>query len=221
MKQKYQKGIFFGRPPLGYNLIIANGQKSIIINEHGRLLAKAFKWKAQKQLPTFIIGEKLRGLGVDVSDKHLSRVFRNVFYCGLLSNKMLGQEIMEGQNWEPLVSKEIFLKANEVLENAHVKYESRAEDQNLPLKQVVKCDKCKNPMTGYVARKKGIYYYKCNTVGCKSNKNAMHMNSKFFDFLDQYKIEPTLHPLIKQQLIANVKNCILDKVSDKDDFQSR
>ena len=221
MKQKYQKGVFFGRPPVGYDVIKNNGQTTIVINAQGKLLAKAFKWKAEKQYPTNVIGQKLRVLGVKVSDKHLSRLFRNVFYCGLLSNKMLGQEIVEGQNWPALVSKEVFLKANEVLENARTKYETRTKDSSLPLKQVIKCDKCEKPITGYVVRKKGLYYYKCGTISCCSNKSAKHMNAKFFDFLEEFKINPNLQPLIKQQLIAIVKNSIVEKVSDKEDLDSQ
>lgn len=221
MMQKYQNGIFFGKPPLGYDVIATNGQNTIVINEDGKLLAKAFKWKAEKQLPNYVIGEKLRSLGVKVTDKRLSSLFRNLFYCGLLSNKMLGNEIVEGKNWPAIVSKDVFLKANTVLDSAHIKYESRLEDINLPLKQVVKCDKCQTPMTGYIVRKKAIYYYKCNTVGCGSNKSANHMNSKFLDFLSQFQVSSTLHPLIKKQLIATVKDTITEKLSETTDWQKR
>ncbi len=221
MLQKYQNGIFFGKPPLGYDVVVTNSQNTFVINHDGKLLAKAFKWKAEKKLPNYVIGLKLRTLGVKVTDKRLSALFRNVFYCGLLSNRMLGNEIVDGKNWPALVSKDIFLKANNVLDNAYVKYESRLEDVNLPLKQVIKCDKCSTPMTGYIVRKKGIYYYKCNTVGCGSNKSAKHMNGKFYEFLAQFQVSPTLHPLIKKQLIATVRDTITEKISETTDWQKR
>lgn len=47
------------------------------------------------------------------------------------------------------------------------------------------------------------------------------MNAKFFDFLEEFKINPNLQPLIKQQLIAIVKNSIVEKVSDKEDLDSQ
>lgn len=46
---------------------------------------------------TSVIAVRLKKLGVHIREKQLSRIFRNVFYCGLLSNIMLGDKIVEGK----------------------------------------------------------------------------------------------------------------------------
>lgn len=43
----------------------------------------------------------------------MSWIFRNFFYCGLLSHKLLEDQVVEG-NHEKLISKEVFLKVNEM-----------------------------------------------------------------------------------------------------------
>ena len=205
MKQKYSKGIFFGKPPIGYDSKIINGETEITISEQGKLLAKAFKWKAEQNMPTIKIATQLNKLGLKITDKKLSWVFKNVFYCGLLTNKMLGNEIIDGKNWQPIVSKDLFLSANEVLNSNHIKYTNRKQDQNLPLKHNIHCEKCQTAMTGYIVRKKNIYYYKCNTKGCGSNKNANKVHQGFVSLLNQYQIDPELLPLVKQQLAFSIQ----------------
>jgi len=200
MKQKYEKGIFFGRPPLGYDCIRQNGESKIVINEKGKLLAKAFRWKAEGKQSSVQIAKKLHRLGINVSDKKLSWIFKNVFYCGLLNNKLLDTAVIEGKNWEPLISRQIFLKANEVLATNRTKFENHKEDDAIPLRHLIHCEKCKKPLTAYIVKKKNLYYYKCNTKGCKSNKSAKDVHNGFERLLDQFKIEPKYLNLITKQL---------------------
>lgn len=53
--------------------------------------------------------------------------------------------------------------------------------------------------TGYVVKRKGIYYYKCNTKGCKCNMSATKMHKQFVDELAKYQIQDRhIEPLKKQ-----------------------
>jgi DNA invertase Pin-like site-specific DNA recombinase len=200
MKQKYEKGLYFGRPPLGYDCIRVNGESKIVINEQGKLIAKAFKWKAEGKQTTVQITKRLNKLGFSITDKKMGWVFKNVFYCGLLNNKLLGAAVIEGANWEPLVSRQIFLKANIVLANNRTKFENRKEDEAIPLRHLIHCEKCRKPFTAYIVKKKRLYYYKCNTKGCKSNKSAKEVHSKFETLLDQFKIDPRYTSIVTKQL---------------------
>jgi site-specific DNA recombinase len=88
----------------------------------------------------------------------------------------------------------------------HIKDEKRIhgfvydrENENLPLKIFTKCDKCGNTMTGYLVKKKGLHYYKCNTKGCGANRNAKVMHEKFRSLLKNFWIEKEDREIIKLQ----------------------
>src|SRR5205814_3460845 len=48
MKEKLEQGIWPCHAPLGYDHVTVNGEKSIVVNEKGKLLRKAFLWKANE-----------------------------------------------------------------------------------------------------------------------------------------------------------------------------
>ncbi len=217
MKQKYEKGIFFGRLSTGYDRVLVDGKPFFKPNEIGKAIGKAFKWKAEQNLSIAEIANRLTKLGTPVTEKKLSAAFRNVFYCGLLSNRMLGDRLIDGVNWEPVVSKETFLKANQILQAHYTKFDSHKEDEQIPLKRLVYCDKCEKVMTGYLVRAKGIYYYKCNTKGCCSNKSAEKLNQEFEQLLKRFEIKPKYAKLIEERLtdaLSKVKNQEQEKTTD-------
>ena len=65
----------------------------------------------------------------------------------------------------------------------------KEEDENLPLKRFAKCSTCETPMTGYLVKKKGLYYYKCRVKGCKNNKSAKQLHKQFVDMVSLFQIE--------------------------------
>lgn len=85
-----------------------------------------------------------------INERRLSEVFKNPFYCGVLTSKILPGEIIEAKH-KPLVSKEDFLRINSA-ETYHPKHH-KAANENLPLKQFIYCDSCKLPLTGYLVKK--------------------------------------------------------------------
>jgi site-specific DNA recombinase len=89
-------------------------------------------------------------------------------------------EVVEGRH-EPLISREVFLRVNGLqAQNAHG-YTQVKEDEALPLRHHIKSGCCHKPLTGYEMKKKGIYYYKCNTIGCRLNRNAGKMHELYRD----------------------------------------
>lgn len=203
MMQKFEKGYYIGSLPLGYERQVINGEKQIVINRTGEAIRKAFKWKAELGLRTSEISVRLKRIGFDIPEKRLSEIFHNVFYCGLLSNKMLKGKIVEGQNWEAIVSKEIFLKANEVLKRFHIPHNYHKENENVPLRRFVACAKCGTMWTGYIVKAKGLYYYKCNKKGCKCNLSAANMHDEFLKLLTKYEVaSKNIEPLKKQLMLT-------------------
>ena len=221
MKQKYEKGIFFGAYPIGYEKTLVHGEVYYKANAIGLAIKKAFKWKAELQISNHEISKKLEKLGYSISAKRLSVIFKNIFYCGLLTNKMLGENIIEGKNWDAIISKEIFIKANQVLSATRCNYDTHREDESIPLKRTVFCDKCGELMTGYIAKARQIYYYKCNTKSCCSNRNAEVMNDEFANYLKRFEINPKFIEPLKAQIKLALKTVIASNENKKEDFLKR
>lgn len=67
-----------------------------------------------------------------INERRLSEVFKNPFYCGVLTSKIFPGEIIEAKH-KPLVLKENFLKINST--ETHYPKQHKAANENLPLKQ--------------------------------------------------------------------------------------
>ncbi|MFV0590755.1 MAG: recombinase family protein [Draconibacterium sp.] len=204
MKERLLEGYWVWDTPKGYDdLNKGSGKASerkLVVNGEGKILRKAFEWKAYKQLSNVEIARKLNKMGVKLSDKRLNDLFLNPFYCGLIVSKMLPGQIIEGKH-EPLVSRELFLMVHNIRQEKRVHgfvYDS--DNENLPLKVFAKCDKCGTPLTGYLVRKKGLYYYKCNKKGCKVNRSAKAMHEMFGKVLTMFKIGKGEFELVRLQL---------------------
>ncbi len=120
-----------------------------------------------------------------------------------MAHKMLDGVVVEG-NHEKLISKSTFLNVNGILDqNAHG-YSLHHENDAIPLKRFTRCEECDKPLTGYLMRRKNIYYYKCKTKGCCNNKNANALNKLFSEILDSFNldVDADVEQLIKQQSVA-------------------
>lgn len=189
MKEKFEKGIWCLKPPMGYDIVRTNGERKIVINKTGEQLRKAFKWKKQG-IKNEAILSRLKSLGVTIYKQKLSMIFSNPFYCGVIANRMLGGRLVKGTH-PAIISEQDFLEVNNIRQSAN-KYgvSHQKEIDALPLKVFLKCEHCGNSYTGYIVKKKNIYYYKCRTIGCKCNQNATKLNNQFEKYLLNYSIEP-------------------------------
>ncbi len=70
----------------------------------------------------------------------------------------------------------------------------------MPLKGFAKCLACESPLTGFIVKKKGIYYYKCKTIGCSCNRNTKVLHQQFEELLSKYQIAKELIAPLKTQL---------------------
>ena len=189
MKEKLMQGYWLTVAPIGYDRITRNKEYGMVVNEKGKLLKKAFYWKANNGLSNQEILGKLEVLGLKMNKQKISKIFRNPFYCGMIAHNFLEGKVVEGKH-EPMISKDLFLKANGVLQRNNQKYKQEKNNEGLPLKRFVKCGECGTSFAGYVVKKKGLYYYKCNRKGCKCNRNANELHNLFKSFLNNYTLAP-------------------------------
>jgi site-specific DNA recombinase len=219
MKFKFERGDWVVKPPQGYDTVKINGVRTIVINETGNKLRQAFQWKIEGIKNEEIV-ERLRAIGVNMYRQQLCKIFKNPFYAGLISHGMLQGKIVHG-NHEGIITHEQFLKVNGIMSSSgHTGIYHKKEHEQLPLKTFIKCDMCKAPMTGYVVKKKNLWYYKCRTTGCKCNRNVTEIHTLFKDLLGQYTIRQELIEPLQYQLEytyheMNKGNVLHEKVLQK------
>ncbi len=203
VKERLLEGTWPTKPPIGFETVRENGKRKIVINAKGKLLRKAFYWKAQEKITSEAIRERLAKKGLKVSRQRMSDIFRNPFYCGLMVHNMLEGKVVPG-NQELLVSKELFLKVNGIVNQNTHGYTVNEINNALPLKKFVRCEGCGKSMSGYIVKKKNIHYYKCSGKGCCNNKSAKDLHNTFASILEYFKVgDPGLTSLIKAQSIAS------------------
>jgi site-specific DNA recombinase len=203
MIEKLKQGFWPFMPPTGYtntNQGKTADQHTMVINDKGKLLKQAFEWKAKEDLSIIEIANRLNARGWAIPSKRLSHFFINPFYCGFIVSKMVPGEMIEGKH-PPLISKSTFLKVHQNLEKFGGGYKIEIEVDELPMKQFVKCDCCGNNMTGYLVKKKGLYYYKCNLKGCANNRSQIVLHNKFELLIKKFTFDKKLAPIFKKMFL--------------------
>ena len=200
-REKLLMGNWATKAPLGYDNVKINGEKKIVINAKGKMVKKAFEWKAHEGLTNVQIVERLSLQGLPLHKQMITKIFENPFYCGIISHKMLDGAVIEGKH-EKLVSKELFLKVNQLQTMNSQGWKVFEENESMPLKKFLLCEKCGKPMRGYLVKKKNIHYYKCGTNGCCVNENAKRLNNQFHGMLKAFSFNPQFLPVVKYQLEA-------------------
>lgn len=123
-----------------------------------------------------------------MSETKLSKVFHNLFYCGLVVSKYIEGQVIEGKH-EAMVSRETFFAVRDMLKGRFEKGRHTKENTDeLPLRRFVHCHECGEPYTGYLQKQKNIYYYRCRTIGCCKNRNQHDMHRSFARFIGNCEV---------------------------------
>lgn len=198
-KHCMESGVYCGPAPIGYTKKGKSLHTTYVINEDGKLIAKAFRWKLQGMTNQQII-DRLATYGLVIPKQKMHKILTNVFYTGKFRNKMLNYELKDG-NHPPIVSYSDFLKVQEIMGERTGIYHHKDENPAFPLHRHVKCAKDETPLTHYTVKKKHIDYYKCNCKGCCTNISAKKLHSMYKDMLHSFKIPEALHSLIHQLVL--------------------
>lgn len=202
-KEKLLRGEWVSKPPFGYDVIHKNGDRKIIINENGAFIRKAFEWKGYGTYTNAEILIRLNQLGIKIQPQLLSRIFRNPFYCGLIVHQTLDGELVEGKQ-EKMISQELFLKVNRLMNLNPQGWKIKADNQNIPLKRFLICKKCGHPLRAYMVKRKKLYYYKCGTLGCCVNMSANKLHVGFEKILATFEFSDASLALLKEYLLFGI-----------------
>ena len=213
MQEKLRKGHWTGAYPFGYtNANPGKGKTpNFVITKEGKLLKQAFLWKANDNMSHVEIAKRLQKKGLNINDKKLSDLFRNPFYCGLIVNSLIPGEIIEGKH-PALINKQVFLKIHKLLNSGAETRNYSRDDENLPLKMFLRSTVCGTPYTGFIVKKKGLYYYKNRRKGSKENRSAKKLHQEFIELLASYQLKD-------KKYIAPLKKLVYDtflKMNEED-----
>ena len=216
-KRQMEQGVVFGRSMLGYD--VKDGKMTI--NEEGAKIVRLIFHKfVDEGKGTHVISRELREEGIEPmrvkewQNTVILRVIRNEKYCGDLVQKKTftpdflshekkynrGQEefVIIKDHHEPIISRELFDKANRILDAKSLSQEGKAKHSNrYPFSGKIKCGRCgASYVARYKTRKDGSRYkaWRCyeaanhgrphidkagNQVGCSGesirNEDAIYL----------------------------------------------
>ena len=258
-KRRMEQGVVFGRSMLGYD--VKDGKMTI--NEEGAKIVRLIFHKfANENKGTHVIARELREAGItpmrvkEWSNTVILRVIRNEKYCGDLVQKKTftpdflshekkynrGEEefVIIKDHHEPIVSRDLFEKANRILDEKSLTQEGKAKHSNrYPFSGKIKCGCCGS---SYVARYKnrnnGTRYksWRCyksatqgsphtdkagNPLGCSNpsirNEDAVHIMYLVTRSLqlEEKKITANLLSVIQSVLSVNTDYSHIEKLKEQ------
>ena len=259
-KRQMEQGVVFGRSMLGYD--VKDGKMTI--NEEGAKIVRLIFHKfVDERKGTHVIARELREEGIEPmrvkewQNTVILRVIRNEKYCGDLVQKKTytpdflshekkynrGQEefVIIKDHHEPIISRELFDKANRILDEKSLSQEGKAKHSNrYPFSGKIKCGRCgASYVARYKTRKDGSKYkaWRCfegakhgsphvdkagNQVGCSGtsirNEEAIHIMylvCKQLE-LDRQKISDnlikTINKVISIDITGSDTNALAEKI---------
>ncbi len=258
-KRRMEQGVVFGRSMLGYD--VKNG--NMYINEDGAKVVRLIFHKfVDEGKGTHVIARELREEGIrpmrvkEWQNTVVLRVIRNEKYCGDLVQKKTytpdflshekkvnrGQEefVILKDHHEPIISRELFDKANRMLdEKSHSQKGKSKHSNRYPFSGKIKCGRCgASYVARYKNRKDGSRYqaWRCyeaanhgsphidkagNQVGCSGmsirNEDAIHMMYLVCKQLpiDRQKISGHLIKLIHKAIETDMAGGDINALEEK------
>lgn len=184
-KRQMEQGVVFGRSMLGYDV---KGGKMYINEEGAKIVRLIFHKFVKEGKGTHVIARELREEGIapmrvkEWQNTVILRVIRNEKYCGDLVQKKTytpdflshekkynrGQEefVIIKDHHEPIVSRELFVEANRILDEKSLSQEGKAKHSSrYPFSGKIKCGCCgASYVARYKTRQDGSRYkaWRCN-----------------------------------------------------------
>lgn len=189
-------GAWVQKPPFGYSKRGKSRDTYCYLNDKGRILRYAFKWKLEGASNSEILA-RLSAYGLVITKQVLHRVLASPFYAGKICHQYTHYEMVDGQI-EPAVTYIDFLKVQEIMSGRTGKYTQNKHNPNFPLTKHIICADDATPFTAYTKEKKSknavrhYDYYKCNKAGCKTNVAAKEMHEKYETLLERYNLPEEL-----------------------------
>ena len=200
LKARFMSGLTSGVPPIGY------------ISENGYAVKDPKTWdnikkswelmgtgtKSLKEMAVIMnawgVRQHFHGKEHIVRHQAIGRMFRNKYYIGILTSERYPEEV-KGQHL-PMVTEALFYRIQAIIDgrNTNINVPNvrhNRDNPEFPLRRIVKCGLCDNPMTaGWSKGKNARYaYYRCQRCNKAPSIPADKINNSAISFLST--ISPT------------------------------
>lgn len=165
MRRARKEGRYMGVAPVGYdNKSREDGSKYISPNP---IEAPFMKWIFENIAEGIFAPDQIRKIanekGFMISRANFYREIRNPVYCGKIVVKKYKDEEeqwVDGQH-EAIIPEKLFYDVQNILQGRKIVLRLQAVKVHecLPLKGIMKCDKCDRKLTGSASKGRSGYYY--------------------------------------------------------------
>lgn len=160
-EQSAKKGIWMGLAPTGYMHSIAeNGEKTIIPDpDRAPFVRKMFEMYATGSHSLHSLKEALTQMGFrtkkgeKLAISQINKILKKPFYCGMMETKYGVVDHI----YEPLISKTLFQKVQDVINGYHKK-PHKVEARPFILKGMITCAHCGCVVTPEIHKGRYVYY---------------------------------------------------------------
>lgn len=207
MQQAVKEGRWCWRPPVGYNISRDENNKPILVkNNHSEYIVDAFKLAENGFNSQTEIVRILNQKGFKVNRTLLGRILHNPLYAGMIKVDWFS-EYFDAIH-EPLISKELFFKVMNQIDNKRVKIDIRRKiNPDFPLKSFIICGQCYRNLTAgwFQGKRKKYPYYVCQSR-C-FNISKYKLEDQFIEILE--KLQPS------QKVLKLFKLIIVDVYKER------
>lgn len=180
MKENALRGSFQARPPLGYKAA-GHGKPPAIVPEEAKIIRIIFEKYVNEGVSLFNIARYLNSLGFKTSSnkpferRSIEYIIQNPMYCGMIRwnrTKAATNETKDRSEWiiaegnhDPIISREIFEKAQERFRNTYKPAGSRPSSTYRHwLSGLVKCPNCGRTLSANTLKRRNgekYSYFQC------------------------------------------------------------
>jgi site-specific DNA recombinase len=212
MRRAFKEGRYVGNAPKGYSNGMDSSKKPLLVpNDDAKYIQEGFKLLATGIYNQKEVFNKLKAKGFKSSMTAIASIFRNHLYYGgvfVKAYKDESESIVSGIH-EPIITKMVFDKVQDVLDNRKKKYHvaHKRINEKFPLKGFLNCPACNKPLTGSSSkgRSKRYAYYHCISP-CNERYAIEDATLWFDDFLQSItlnkEISTLLFEMIKSELVT-------------------
>ncbi len=212
MRRAFKEGRYVGNAPKGYSNGMDSSKKPLLVPDNdAKYIQEGFELLATGIYNQKEVFNKLTAKGFKSSMTAIASIFRNHLYYGGVFIKGYKDEeetIVEGIH-EPIITKQLFLKVQDILNNRCKKYHTahKKVNEKFPLKGFLKCPVCSTPLTASSSkgRSKHYTYYHCISP-CNERYRLEDVNLWFADFLKSLSLEKPMQKIvveiIKDKLVS-------------------
>ena len=206
MRRAFKEGRYVGNAPKGYSNGTDTNKKPLLVpNDDAKYIQEAFELMATGLYNQKEVFNKIKSKGFKSSMTAIASIFRNHLYYGGVFIKGYKEEeemVVEGIH-EPIITKALFQKVQDVINNRTKKYHTAHKkiNEKFPLKGFLNCPVCTSPLTASSSkgRSKHYTYYHCISP-CNERYRIEDVDVWFGDFLKSITLEKPVQKLFIEMI---------------------